>query len=407
MSEMEACRACLTPSPYLFLPMGQHPPANMFVRPTDVDRPQPAFSLDAHACLNCGLIQVADQIPADFYDYYFYMPSGAETMHRHFGELAEILCEEAKGGWIVDIGCNDGLLLQACNGLGGKTVGIDPAANIAEIARQRGVDVRTAFFSPATAEALKRRHGPAQVIVATNTFNSVDDLHEFMVGISGLLAEDGLFVIEVPWAKDLLERNEFDTVYQEHLSEFSLLSIVKLAAHFGFTVTDAQRLEVHGGSIRVFLRRSAAAGLPSLAVGELLHEERAGGMLDVATYDAFAERVETIRRNLLSMLHDLKVRGKKIAGYGAPAKGNTLLNFFKIGPSELDFLVDRNPLKHDMLSPGMKIPIRPPEAIESERPDVLLVLAWNFFEEIREQQADFARRGGKFLVPLPRPVLVG
>ena len=406
MSKMEVCRACLTPSPYFFLPMGQHPPANMFVRLSDVDRPQPAFSLDAHACLNCGLIQVADQIPADFYDYYHYMPSGAETMERHFEELAEILGREAAGGQIVDIGCNDGLLLQACNALGCKTVGIDPAANTAEVARQRGLDVHTDFFNPATAEMLKGSHGLARAIVATNTLNSIDDLHGFMTGISCLLAEGGVFVIEVPWAKELLERNEFVTVYQEHLSEFSLLSIVKLGAHFGFTVTDAQRLAVHGGSIRIFLRRSASAGPPSSAVRQLLHQERAGGMLDAATYDAFAGRVETIRRNLLAMLHDLKVRGKKIAGYGAPAKGNTLLNFFKIGPSELDFLVDRNPLKHDMLSPGMKIPIRPPEAIESERPDVLLVLAWNFFEEIREQQADFARRGGRFLVPLPHPVLV-
>lgn len=406
MAILNQCRACLAPDPHLFLPMGDHPPANMFVRPTELNDKQPAFPLNTQVCLTCGLIQVADQIPADFFRHYLYIPSAATSMHRHFRGLAEVLTTKAGGGLIVDIGCNDGLLLSACNALGARTLGVDPAENIAEMARARGVDVHSGYFNPETAAQLLKQHGPAGVIVTTNTFNHIGDLHSFMQGVETLLADDGTFVLELPWAKDLIEKNEFDTVYQEHLSEFSLLSLVKLGQFFDMQVVDVDRLWVHGGSMRVFMRRDVAGDVPAAIVAEMLKEERDAGMLDVATYDGFAERIDVIRADLLRMLRDLKGQGLKIAGYGAPAKGNTLLNYFKIGPDELDFLVDRNPLKQELYSPGMKIPVRSTDAIEQERPDVLLVLAWNFFDEIREQQADFLARGGRFLVPLPVPALV-
>lgn len=407
MGESMQCRACLGPKPFQFLPLGDHPPANMFIRADEVKKPQPAFSLNTEVCLECGLIQVADQIPADFFDHYLYVPSGATTMHGHFARLAAILKEQAGDGLIVDIGCNDGLLLSACNELGGHTLGVDPAANIAEIARARNVDVHLGYFDPDTAATLRERHGPASVIVTTNTFNHIGDLHRFMAGVVHLLTDDGVFVLELPWAKELLDRNEFDTVYQEHLSEFSLLSLVKLGAYFDMTVVDVHKLPIHGGSMRVFLRKTASAGAARPIVAEMLAEELDGGMLSPATYEHFAARVAGVRTKLLTMLVDLKAQGLKIAGYGAPAKGNTLLNYFGIGPDTLDFLVDRNPLKHNLFSPGMKIPIHSTDMIARERPDILLVLAWNFFDEIRDQQADFLAHGGRFLVPLPEPALVG
>ena len=406
MERLQHCRACLAPMPYLFLPMGQHPPANMFVRPEEYDTDQPTFSLNTEVCLNCGLIEIADQIPADFFRHYLYVPSGATTMHTHFGVLADVLGENAKGGLIVDIGCNDGLLLAACNARGQKTLGIDPAANLAETATERGVEVHVAYFDPDTADAVRKAHGRAKVIVTTNTFNHIGDLHNFMEGVTRLLADDGAFVVEVPWAKELLVRNEFDTVYQEHVSEFSLLSMQKLGAFFDLDVVDVHRLPIHGGSMRVFFRKSGSAA-PTPEVQAMLDEELAGGMLEPETYERFAERIETVRVRLLAMLDELKAQGKKIAGYGAPAKGNTLLNYFGIGPDRLDFLVDRNPLKHGLYSPGMKISVKSVDAIVDEKPDVLMVLAWNFFDEIREQQSDFVARGGRFLVPLPEPVLVG
>ncbi|WP_265518365.1 class I SAM-dependent methyltransferase [Nitratireductor luteus] len=403
MALLTRCRACLASKPYLFLPMGDHPPANGFVRAEDIAKDHPADPLNSQVCLGCGLIQVADQVPDGFFEHYLYMPSSATSMHGHFAELAEILKQQAGTGLIVDIGCNDGLLLSACNTLGGTTLGVDPAANLAEIARSRGVEVEVGYFSAAAAQGLADKHGRAKAIVTTNTFNHIGDLHDFMRGVAHWLADDGVFVIEVPWAKDLLEKNEFDTIYHEHVSEFSLLSLVKLGALFDLTVVDVHRLGVHGGSMRVFLKRAA---IVEAVVAEMLTEEREAGMCSMATYQAFSDRIESVRDDLTTMLADMKAQGLRIAGYGAPAKGNTLLNFFKIGPETLDYLVDRNPLKQGLYSPGMKIPIRPPEALVEDRPDVLLVLAWNFFREIREQQSAFEAGGGLFLVPLPSPVLI-
>ncbi|MCT7376943.1 class I SAM-dependent methyltransferase [Chelativorans salis] len=406
MALLTCCRACLARDPYLFLPMGDHPPANGFVRPQEIEGDQPAYPLNSQICLECGLIQVADQVPEGFFEHYLYVPSSATRMHSHFADLAEVLKQEAGSGLIVDIGCNDGLLLSTCNGLGCTTVGVDPAANLAEIARSRGVDVEVGYFSEAAAHRLADTHGPAKVIVTTNTFNHIGDLHDFMNGIACWLATDGVFVIEVPWAKDLLEKNEFDTIYHEHVSEFSLLSLVKLGAFFDLTVVDVHRLGVHGGSMRVFLKRSAAATAIKRIVKEMLTEERDAGVLSMQTYRAFSSRIEEIQDDLTTRLAEMKDQGLRIAGYGAPAKGNTLLNFFKIGPETLDYLVDRNPLKQGLYSPGMKIPIRPPETLEEDRPDILLVLAWNFFDEIQQQQSAFLARGGQFLVPLPTPVLI-
>ena len=406
MTLLTECRTCKAANPPMFLAMGDHPPANSFVRPDDTARVHPTYPLETQACLECGLIQVADQVPEGFFENYVYVPSGATLMHEHFAGLATVLAEKANGGLIVDIGCNDGLLLSACNERGCPTIGVDPAANLAEIAKTRGVEVDVGYFTAEWSEALFDRHGPAKAIVTTNTFNHIGDLHDFMGGVKRWLAPQGTFVIEVPWAKELLERNEFDTIYHEHVSEFSLLSIVKLCAAFDFVVTDVHRLAVHGGSIRVFIRHAEAAGQLQPIVGEMLAEERHAGMQSVETYHAFAERISAVRDQLHVMLADLKAKGMKVAGYGAPAKGNTLLNYFQIGPEFLDFLVDRNPLKQGLLSPGMMIPVRGVEAIAEDHPDVLLVLAWNFYDEIRQQQQAFVDGGGRFLVPLPEPTIL-
>lgn len=406
MPVLTQCRACLAPVPYTFLCMGDHPPANSFVRPEDVKEHQPVYPLDSQVCLTCGLIQVSDHVPEGFFEHYLYVPSAATSMHSHFAELAEVLKKEATSDLIVDIGCNDGLLLSACNKIGCRTIGVDPAANLAEIARSRGVDVDVGYFSAAAGQKLLEKYGPAKAIVTTNTFNHIGNLHDFMGGVAHWLADDGVFVIEVPWAKNLIDNNEFDTIYHEHVSEFSLLSLVKLGEFFDLTVVDVTRLGIHGGSMRVTLQRTAAARAPASIVREMLAEERDAGMLSEDTYVAFSARVDEVRRELLAMLAQLMADGVEIAGYGAPAKGNTLLNYFKIGPDTLNYLVDRNTLKQGLYSPGMKIPIRSPDALDQDMPGVLLVLAWNFFDEIRLQQSDFIARGGRFLVPLPHPVLV-
>lgn len=409
MDHLTQCRACLAPEPYLFLPLGNHAPAQMLIRAEDLGTKQPAYPLNSQVCLECGLVQVADQIPADFFRHYLYVPSGAALMQSHFQDFSGVLAARAGNDrLIVDIGCNDGLLLAACNALGCKTLGVDPAANIAEQAKAKGVEVFVDYFHPETARQLLTERGPARIIVTTNTFNHIGDLHNFIAGVVILLADDGELVIEVPRAKELIDHNEFDNIYHEHVSEFSLLSIAKLGAFFDLAVTDVHRLpQIHGGSMRVFLSRKAAGVAPAPIVKEMLDEEAAGGMLEAATYDALAKRVDEMGVELRAMLDELKAQGKKIVGYGASARGNTLITYFGIGTQYLDFLVDKNPLKHGLYSPNTRIPIRPVEALEEEKPDVLFMLAWNFFDEIRQQQSAFEARGGKFLVPLPNPALVG
>ncbi len=390
----------------LVLPMGDHPPANMFLRAEDRENPQPSFPLNTQACLDCGLIQVADQVPPDFFTDYLYVPSGAATMHTHFAELAQVVVDRSQGGLIVDIGCNDGLMLSHANALGGKTLGVDPAANLAVIAAERGVRVHTDFFNPQTARDLRATEGAAKVITTTNTFNHIDDLHGFAEGVLELLDDDGVFIIEVPWGKAILETNEFDNVYHEHLSELSLLSIVRLGQAVGLDVVDVTKLPVHGGSMRVFMQPSNLGIEPAPIVASMLDEEKAAGMTRRESYEEFADRVHELKDSLIGLLSDIKASGKTVAGYGAPAKGNTLLNYFEIGPDVLDFLVDRNPLKQGLYSPGMMIPVLAPDAVNERQPDYLLVLAWNFFDEIREQMSEFEARGGKFIVPLPMPRVI-
>jgi hypothetical protein len=406
-STLLECRACKAPSPYLFLPLGDHAPGQMLIRPEQLDRPQPSFPLNTQVCLECGLIEIADQIPPQFFRHYLYVPSGATRMHDHFGAFAKVLAKRANGGLIVDIGSNDGLLLSVCNSLGCRTLGFDPAENIAAIAAERNVETHIDYFTPESASLVRSQRGAAQVIVASNTFNHIGALHTFMEAICILLADDGTFVIEVPWAKEYIEHTEFDNIYHEHVSQFSLLSIVKLVTFFDLEVSDAELLpDIHGGSMRVFVNRKASGIVPSAAVAAILEEELAGGMLEKATYDRLALEVGQIGHVVRSMLDSLKAQGLRIAGYGASARGNTLMTHFGIDTRYLDFLVDRNALKHGLYSPNTRIPIRPIETIESDQPDVLFVLAWNFFEEIFEQQADFRARGGSFFVPLPIPRIV-
>ena len=406
MNTMTQCRACKEKNLFMYLPLGDHPAANAFPRADQLGGPERKWPLDTHVCLACGLIQVPDQLPPDFFVDYLYIPSGAATMHEHFRVLARKFRERlitAPGQRVVDIGCNDGLLLAACREEGLETLGIDPAANIAELARAKGVEVFNEYFTAESSQRVLKQYGPAQVIVTTNTFNHIDNLHGFMQGVATLLAPGGTFVIEVPQALTCVLENEFDTVYHEHLSVFSVTSVAALGKFFGLQVVDIDELPIHGGSMRLYLRRE---GPVEPVVAEWLAKEKAAKLFDRATYVEHAKRVERIRGELMALLHDLKSKGKRLAGYGAPAKGNTLLNYYGIGTGMLEYLVDRNTLKQGRYSPGMHIPIVGPEKILETQPDYLLILAWNFGDEIMLQQAEYQRRGGKFILPIPEPRVV-
>lgn len=409
MSVMSTCRACRSQRMLMFLPLGDHPPANAFLREDQLGNPEPTFSLDTHVCLDCGLIQVPNVIPPDFFRHYLYVPSAADTMHDHFGALARLVQRDllsSASDLVVDIGSNDGLFLSRLKQVGGRGLGIEPATNLTAIARDRGVDVVNEYFTPELASGLVDRVGRARVIVTTNTFNHIDDLHAFMTGVSTLLADEGTFIVEVPHAADLIEQNEFDTVYHEHVSEFTVKSLVDLFAFFDMSVGDIVRLPVHGGSMRLFARRRSQIPSVPPIVRHWLEAERSAGLLDAAAYGRFSDRVGDIRNRLMRLLADLRCEGRTIAGYGAPAKGNTLLNYYGIGPDTLMFLADRNPLKHGLYSPGTRIPVVPAERVLEEQPDYLLILAWNFGDEIMRQQEEYHRRGGHFILPIPEPAVV-
>lgn len=401
---MAACRGCGSPDPILFLPLGPHPLANGFLEEGQLGEPEPTFPLDAHVCLACGLIQVPDQVPAGFFEHYVYVPSSSETMRRHFDGLAErvvgSLLEDGEG-LVVDVGCNDGLFLDAVRRRGGETLGVDPASNIVERARRKGIEVVEAYFDPEVAGRIVEERGPARVVVTTNTYHHVGDLDTFTRAVADLLAEEGVFVIEVPHALDLVREHQFDGIYHEHVSQFTLRSVEHHVRRFGLRTVDVERLPVHGGSVRVFVAREGSSREPSEAVSAWLGREREAGLFEEETYRRFRRAVEARRDELMRLLEDLRSRGRRLAGYGASARGNTLLNYYGIGPEMLEYIVDRNELKQGLYTPGMHIPVLGTGALAEDPPDDVLLLAWNFAEEILEQQRAYIEAGGRFILPIP------
>jgi hypothetical protein len=280
---------------------------------------------------------------------------------------------------------------------------VDPATNIVEMARAESLEIVNEYFTPAVAVRIRDEYGPAAAILTANTFHHVDDLDSFTEGVALLLDMDGVFIIEVPYAADLVEQNEFDGIYHEHVSQFTVKSIVDLCRRFDLDVFRVVSLPVHGGSMRVFVRQGHGGKTLLPNVDTWLALERDKALLCAATYDSFAQRVQTIRRDLLAMLKQIKAEGKTVAGYGASARGNTLLNTYGIGPELLDYIVDRNHLKQGLYSPGMHIPVHSVEKLVEDQPDYVLIVAWNFAEEILIQQDEYRRRGGRFILPLPKP----
>ena len=406
---MTTCRTCKSSHLYMFLALGDHPLANRFLTEEQLTDPEPVFALDVYACLDCGLIQVRDNVPPEYFRHYVYVPGASPAIHEHFEAFAAAVSArflESSDGLTVDIGCNDGLFLSSLQGRGQRTLGIDPATNIVEMTREKGVEVVNEYFTPELARQVRSERGPVSVVVTTNTFHHIDDLDSFTEGVTELLDDDGVFIVEVPHALELVEQNEFDGVYHEHVSQMTVKSFVDLYRRFGLEVFDVEPLEIHGGSMRVFARRANGAPSGVAVVEKWVAQERERGLFDPSTYDAFRARVERNRETLLELLQRLKQDGARIAGYGASARGNTLLNYYGIGTDYLDYIADRNPLKHGLYSPGMHIPVVDPERLVRDRPDYVLVIAWNFAREIVAQQDAYRRAGGKFIVPIPEPAIL-
>jgi SAM-dependent methyltransferase len=403
------CRGCDGADLWVFLALGSTPLANALPQAGSDPAAEERFPLDVALCRGCSLVQILETVaPEKLFGEYLYFSSFSDTMVAHARALADSLIASrtlGKDQLVVEIASNDGYLLQWYQKAGVQVLGIEPARNIAKAALERGIPTRNLFFDRKSAAQLAAEGLRADVIHAHNVLAHVADLPGVVAGFAQLLAHQGVAVIEVPYVKDLIEHLEFDTIYHEHLCYFSLSALSALFERHGLQVSDVERVPIHGGSLRLKVQHRGAAA-PSPAVGALLGEEREGGMLGDPYYASFAGRVAALKTELTALLGRLRTGGKRLAAYGASAKGSTLLNTFGIGADTLEFVVDRSPHKQGRLMPGVRLPISPPDRLLADRPDYVLLLTWNFADEIFKQQADFRAGGGKFIVPVPAPRIV-
>ncbi len=399
-----ACIVCSSGPVDLVLDLGTTALANKFLSAEELaTASEPNFPLRVGFCIECGHVQLMDRIPpAAMFEDYLYMSGASSTLVGHFQDIAETMTKRLGLGnddMVLDIGCNDASLLLQFRKLGIKTLGIDPAANLAEYVKDLGVDRITDFFGSASADRIVKEYGQVSLVTTTNTFPHIPDLGDFVAGIKKVLADDGTFMIEAHYLVDILEQVAFDTVYHEHVSYWSLKAMIRLFEDNGLQVVRAERLPIHHGQLRVSVMHPGHGVDESVAA--VLAAETALGVGDINTYHAFAEKVSGIKRDLKTTIAKLRASGAKVAGYGAPAKGMTLLEYVELGPKDIDFIADKSPLKQGRFTPGSHIPIVATDQILEDQPEYLVLFAWNFAEEILAQQQQYRDRGGKFIVPVP------
>jgi len=401
----DTCRLCGSSDLTKILSFTPTPPANAFVVADRLNDPQPTFPLDLFFCRSCCHVQLLDVVdPAVLFENYVYVSGTSPSFVRHFEEYAaEVRTRfvSPSGSLVVDIGSNDGTLLGFFKSTGYRVLGIDPARRIARDATARGIETWPAFFNPDLARKIRAERGAAAIVTANNVFAHTDDLTGMVAGVRTLLTDDGVFVFEVSYLVDVYQKTLFDTIYHEHLAYHAVKPLVGFFRRNGMELIDVQRIDSHGGSLRGFAQRAGGPRRVAPAVAALATLEAELGLDSAETFQAFAARIETVRRELATLLHRLKAAGCRVVGFGAPAKATTLMHHFTIGPDIVDFIVDDSPLKQGLFSPGLHIPVLPPSAMRQRKPDYLLLLAWNFAEPIMAKHADFHAAGGRFIVPLP------
>jgi SAM-dependent methyltransferase len=400
-----ACRSCAhTPLTHV-LSLGTTPLANQLLTEQQFERPEPRYPLDLAFCERCALVQITQTIaPEELFSDYVYFSSFSVSMLEHSKDLASRIASERRMGptdLVVEIASNDGYLLQYYKELGVSVLGIEPARNIAQVARDRGIPTVSEFFGENLADRLRSEGKRAAVVHANNVMAHVPDINGFAAALSTIMADDGIALIEVPYVREMIGRCEFDTIYHEHVFYFSLTSLSSLFARNGLQVVDVELIALHGGSLLLRIAKEAAMIPVGPRVADMLREETDLGMGSIAYYRGFSSQVQAVRDELCRALCDLKSKGHRLAAYGAAAKGSTLLNYAGIGTEILDFVVDRSPHKQGKFMPGIRLPIRPPSALLEERPDYVLLLTWNFKDEILTQQDEYRKAGGKFIIPLP------
>jgi SAM-dependent methyltransferase len=402
------CRSCGSTQLSIFLSLGDLPLSDGLLEARQLVDNEPRYPLDVAFCATCSLVQILETVPPEelFGADYPYFSSFTDTLLRHSeANVKERIAERklGSGSLVVELASNDGYLLQYYKASGVPVLGIDPAPGPVAAARAKGIDTLEAFFGVEIAKKLAAEGRRADVIHANNVLAHVADTNGFVEGIATLLKDDGVAVIECPYVKDLIEHGEFDTIYHEHLCYFSVTALRALFSRHGLYITRVVPLSIHGGSLRVFVEKQ---NRPEQSVYDYIESEQRLGLDRLDYYADFSNRVNQIRTELNALLQGLKERKARIVGYGAAAKGTIMLNYVGIGQETLDFVVDRNTHKQGRFIPGVRLPIASPERVLAEQPDYVLILPWNFKDEIMAQQAEYRRRGGKFIVPVPRPTII-
>ena len=404
------CRACGSVKLSKFLELGPQPLANSFLRSESEFRTEERYPLDVYFCEGCALVQLLDVIdPEVLFRDYIYVTGTSDTIAAHNAKYAQTVVELlglTSEDLVIEIASNDGSLLGCFQEHGVRTLGVEPATNIAEIASARGIETINRFFSAEAAPDIRASFGKAKAVIGNNVFAHVDDSRGFLRGCRDLLDDDGLVVIEVPYLREMIDKLEYDTVYHEHLCYFSVAALRALCESAGLSLIRTDRVPVHGGSIRIYAGRREHYGDHSPAVAAMIEEERELGLTTIARFQQFAADVKANRREVLELLASLASSGYKLAGYGAPAKGNTLLNYCGVGTGTLPYTVDKSSLKIGKYTPGMHLPVRPTLTLLEDQPDYVMILAWNFADEIMRQQQEYASRGGRFIIPIPSPRVV-
>ncbi|QHT67030.1 class I SAM-dependent methyltransferase [Rhodocytophaga rosea] len=404
------CRHCNAVLQHNFIDLGMSPLCESYIKPEQLHHMEPFYPLHVYVCDTCYLVQLDEFVsPADIFSDYAYFSSYSDSWLRHAKNYTDLMVNRFglnKNSLVVEIASNDGYLLQYFVEKNIPCLGVEPAANVAEYAMKKGVKSIVKFFGVKTAGEVKQEYGKADLILGNNVLAHVPDINDLVAGMKVLLKPDGIITMEFPHLERLMEENQFDTIYHEHFSYLSLIAVDKIFAHHGLTLFDVQELPSHGGSLRIYARHTQDTSKPvSENVTNLLKREQEAGFTNMAYYSSFTEQVKETKRKILAFLIDAKRKGKTVAGYGAPGKGNTLLNYCGIRTDFIDYTVDRNPHKQGSFLPGTHIPIHHPDKIKETKPDYIFILPWNLKTEIMNQLSYVREWGAKFVVPIPEIIV--
>lgn len=404
------CRVCKSKNLTRVINLGSTPLANEFLNLEQKDKGEVYYPLEVYFCNNCTFVQLGHVVaPEKLFSNYVYVSSTSQVFVDHFVKFSENACKRFKldeNSLVVDIGSNDGILLKPFKKRGVKVLGIEPAKKIAEVAKKEGIDTLPYFISENLGKKINNKYGKANLITVTNVFAHIDKLDEVINSIKKFIYKNGVLVIEVPYLVDFIKNRYFDLIYHEHLSYWRVATFIKFFESFKMEVFDVEKVSVHGGSIRIYIANKSVMNVNTENIKKFINLENKNNLNKVETYLNFAKKIEENKILLLNLLFKLKKSGKKIAGYGAPAKGNTLLNYFNIGLETLDYIIDDSPWKQNLYTPGKKIPVFSSKYLNKNNVDFMFILAWNFANSIISKNINFSKKGGKFIIPVPKPRII-